>query len=359
MTLTPSPRRSCIPSSHHRRVLGLGGALGLASFLSIASMLSGCGTVPDEVTATDGVTTDGSTTADSAGFDDTVMEDATASTVSDSADGGSGATTDDPPGPGIDVQCDGQGGSDPDDGVICFYDVEGQDMGPAANLEYSLVQLDGQDAIYVKLVFAPWFADNTYGANAVDWPEGHEFDELVGSDRANLVMTNAAGEVVLDFDLDYIEDDEDAPSGFRSQGVWEKNGEMHVGDPDAVLAANSSLSRNLNERGHDQYLEDSPATDDAYTPNPAAPDWDFRVVYEVWVDASLFEGEGGPFAEVCVMSIHASPSKADDNEVDVVPDECPPGWGCFLEDGCTECDPFTDPDLGEDCDPGDGIPPVP
>lgn len=328
-------------------------SLPLASLLSITLLGLGCGGSDDDGAANDdGATSLGgaSLSADGGATMGGGSADATAS-----ADGTAGGN-----GPGVNVQCGGQGGADPGDGVICFYDVEAKDQGPATNLEYSFVELDGQDAIYIKLVFAPWFADNTYGDNAVGWEDGHDFDELVGSDHANIVMSNAAGEVVLDFDLDYIEDDDDAPSGFRSGGVWEKNGKMHEGEEEWILAANSSLSRNLNERGYGQYIEDSPATDEAYTPNPAAPDWDFRVVYEVWVDASVFADEGDEvFAEACVLSIHASPAKSDGHTVEVVPDECPPGWGCFEEDGCTECDPFIDPDLGEDCDPGDGIPPIP
>ncbi|MEM9459315.1 MAG: hypothetical protein AAGF11_34365 [Myxococcota bacterium] len=281
---------------------------------------------------------------------------ATGGPVDGTADGSGSTGEEVDEGPGIDLQCNGQGGADPDDGVICFYDVESMDMGPAANLEYELVDFNGQDAIYIRVVFAPWFVDNTYGDTQIGWPDGHEFKELTGSDRANIVMSNAAGDVVLDFDLDYLEDDDNAPSGFRSQGVWEKNGGMNVGEQSAILAANSSLSRNLNERGYDQYLEDSPATDDLYTPNPAAPDWDFRVVYEVWVDASLF---GMEQVDACVRWIHASPAKSDDNTMEVVPDECPPGWDCYEVDGCADCEPYSDPDMGGDCEPTGGIPQVP
>lgn len=327
--------------------------------LATASMLAlGCGDEPRDPGL------DGSSTG--FGVPDEETGSGTTSIASGSADDGGSSTggaesTDgttgvEDQGPGIDVHCGDHGGAAPEDGVICFYDVETMDQGPAANLEYELVDLDGQEAIYIKVVFAPWFVDNTYGDTAIGWPDGHPFDKLVGSDHANIVMRNAEGEVVLDFDLDYIEDDDDAPSGFRSMGVWEKNGEMNVGEPSAILAANSSLSRNLNERGYGQYTEDSPPTDASYTPNPAAPDWDFRVVYEVWVDASLF-GEDG--VEACLLSVHASPSKLGENTREVVPEECPPGWGCFEKDGCIECDAPYDPDQSGSCDPGDGIPPVP
>lgn len=336
----------------------------LTTVLAMASVLAlGCGDGLDgsglgESSPELGPSTDDGTGSTSVASGSAEGDSSTASGAesSESTDGGEGTTGIEDEGPGIDVHCGGQGGADPDDGVICFYDVESMNEGPAANLEYQLVDLDGQEAIYIELAFAPWFADNTYGDTAIGWPDGHDFDQLVGSDHANLVMRNAEGEVVLDFELDYVEADDTAPSGFRSQGVWKKNGKMNVGEPSAILAATSSLSRNLNERGHDQYTSDSPMTDASYTPNPAAPDWDFRVVYEVWVDASLFTEDG---IEACLLSIHASPSKLGENTMEVVPDECPPGWGCFREDGCDECEVHSDPDMGGTCDPTTPPPPVP
>jgi hypothetical protein len=135
---------------------------------------------------------------------------------------------------------------------------------------------------------------------------------------------------------------------------------MNQGDEAAILAANSSLSRNLNERGYTTYVEDSPATDADYTPNPATPAWDYRVIYEVWVDAAQFNDID--LIDACIDSIHASPAKIGDNTVEVFPDECPPGWGCFTSGDCNECPPDSSPDPdagGSSCDPGDGFPPVP
>jgi hypothetical protein len=270
----------------------------------------------------------------------------------DSSGGASGSTGAGDDGPGIELGCMGMGPSDPDDGVICFYDVEDPGTEPAANMVYKLVELDGKPAIYLRLIFAPWFADNTYGVNAIGWPGGHKFDDLVGSDHAQFVLRNVADDIVMDFLLDYIDDDDTAPSGYRARGVWEGEGKMELGDETAILAANSSISRNLNERGYVEYLEDSPATDENYTPNPAAPAWDYRVVYEVWIDAAAFDEDGdGSLAEACVQFIHASPSKLEDNTKEVIPDECPPGWGCFAENGC-QCESSTDPDHFDDCDPG-------
>lgn len=244
------------------------------------------------------------------------------------------------------------------DGVVCFYDVDNPDGEPAASLQLSAVDLDGKASVYVQLIFAPWFVDNTYGAEALGWDGGHTFKDLDGSDHAVIPMGNVGEDPHLILKLDYIDDDDTAASGYRCMGVWDGEGKMELGDPAAVLAANSSLSRNLNERGYSTYIEDSPATDADYTPNPATPDWDYRVIYEAWVDASIFTDVD--MIEACIDSIHASPAKIGDNTVDVFPDECPPGWGCFSAGTCDECsEESDDPDAPSTCDPGDGFPPVP
>jgi len=95
-----------------------------------------------------------------------------------------------------------------------------------------------------------------------------------------------------------------------------------VGDPAAILAWSSSMDRNLNERGYcDGYLVDSPASDEMCTPNPSAPEWDFRVIYEVWIALSAFDPNA--FGSAYMSSVHASPSNVGTNIVEVAPGECP------------------------------------
>jgi hypothetical protein len=107
---------------------------------------------------------------------------------------------------------------------------------------------------------------------------------------------------------------------------------MTLGDASSVLDAITSLDRNLNERGLTSYLVDSPATDEQYTPNPAAPEWDFRVVYEAWVKAEIFGGAepDAPWLEY----VHASPAKSSEDTLIVEEGECPPDWECTDPDGC-------------------------
>ena len=69
-------------------------------------------------------------------------------------------------------------------------------------------------------------------------------------------------------------------------------------------------------------MEDSPATDASFSANGAAPEWDFRVIYEVWVSQDAFGSAG--FGSALIESVHASPSKTGDNTETVAPAPCPP-----------------------------------
>ena len=124
----------------------------------------------------------------------------------------------------------------------------------------------------------------------------------------------------MHFALDYIDENEDAPCGYSSAGVSDGDGEMIVGDEAHVLAASSSLDRNLNGCGY-CLTETSPCPGPDYTPTAAEPNWDYRMVYEVWVSTEAFDASG--FCDVDIDYVHASPSKAEDNTIEVDPDDCP------------------------------------
>jgi hypothetical protein len=81
------------------------------------------------------------------------------------------------------------------------------------------------------------------------------------------------------------------------------------------------MDRNLEACALSGFLEDSPATDAAYTPNPDAAKWDFRAPYEVWISADAFGTAG--FGSALIELVHASPSKLAGDSVDVTPAPCP------------------------------------
>jgi hypothetical protein len=200
----------------------------------------------------------------------------------------------------------------------------------AATIEHRLETHLSADAVYLRLTLDPKFVDNTYGATAVGWTKKRDFGQLVGSDHAQLVLSDGDGRIAIDAKLDYVSADPAAPAGYRSLGVRGGDGKMLVGDPAAVLEVTSSLARNLGERGYGAYTVDSPRTDAAYAPDPAAPGWEFLVVYEAWVELAAFGPAG--FGAADVDFIHASPSKLATNTVIVEPMPCP---SCDNPDGCT------------------------
>lgn len=150
----------------------------------------------------------------------------------------------------------------------------------------------------------------------------HTFRDLVGSDHAEIQLFDAEGELALHFKLDYLSESDTAPSGYASLGVSGGDGKLIVGEPASILAATTSLDRNLNGCGLASFTESSPATDADYTPNPDASAWDYRVVYEVWVDAAAFGSAG--FGTAAVEFVHASPSKSGRNSETVTPAPCLP-----------------------------------
>jgi hypothetical protein len=167
--------------------------------------------------------------------------------------------------------------------------------------------------------------------------------DLVGSDHAEFLVTNEKGDVVSQFKLDYISQDSRAPSGYASLGVLGGEGRMIIGDASDIVDWSTSLGLDLNERGYGDYIVSSPETDADYTPNVDTRKWDYRVVYEVWIDNAVFGDVG--FGGALIEHVHASPSKYPSDTITVIPGDCP----CVMDGGCADVPPTcaTDPDLPE------------
>jgi hypothetical protein len=136
----------------------------------------------------------------------------------------------------------------------------------------------------------------------------------------------------MNFKLDLISADTASPCLYGALGVLGGEGEIIQGNPAHVLAVSTSTDRNLNGCGYckseacassGDCTIDSPATDANYTPNPATPNWDYRIVYEAWIDMAAFNGKG--FGQAFITYTHSSPAKLGNTiEVDSTP--CPPQW---------------------------------
>jgi hypothetical protein len=250
------------------------------------------------------------------------------------------------------------------DNLTCFFSAAVSDTLPLAFIEQDEEIIGGKDLIHARLTLNPAFVDNTYGSTAIGWGgtsattgmamgmgmgmdmgmpmgHGHSFWDLIDSDHAEFDFKDSAGTIVLSFDLDYCSSDANSPSGFACLGVSGGDGGMLVGSASSVVYYNSSLARDLTACGYSSYTTNSPATDASYTPNPAAPEWDYRVVYDVWVLKSALPSGW----TVSVPYVHASPSKLSDTYT-VKSAPCPPlgcvGELCTTGSGC----------LGALCDAG-------
>ena len=205
----------------------------------------------------------------------------------------------------------------------CFFAVDAQV--PTATIEHVLETRDGEEYVHIRVTFNPAFADTVYGdcASQTGWTgKGHTFRDLLGSDHVELMLFDCSDELTMQMKVDFIQDQALSACGYASAGVDGGDGKMIVGDPSYVLAASSSLDRNMNGCG---YCDDevSPCTDIFYGSDPEAPNWDFRVSYEVWVAAEAFGSVG--FCRAHMESVHASPSKTGENRIDVIPDDCGTG----------------------------------
>jgi hypothetical protein len=227
--------------------------------------------------------------------------------------------------------------------ALCFAGEEDPTPeNPTALIEQVIETINGVSMVHLRITFDPSFVDNTYGVNAIGWGDdtgadpmdpmggmmpkkkgGHTFNDLVGSDHLELLLTDGMGATVMDFKIDYVSVDASTPCGYGSLGVTGGEGKVVQGDASAVIAVATSIDRNLDGCGY-CYTEDSPATDEAYTPNADAPNWDYRVVYEVWIALDAFGSAG--FGQAYIENVHASPSKLDTNTVVVTATPCPPGW---------------------------------
>ncbi len=176
--------------------------------------------------------------------------------------------------------------------------------------------------VTLRVVFSKGFVDNTYGTNAIGWPNGHTFSNLTGSDHLQWSIKDANGVERLRFKEDYISASATFPSGYGTLGFDGDGGTPTVGSASDVLSFRTSISENFNSYGY-VLTTNSPATDNNYTPNPAYPSWIYDVWYEVTVKSSAFGAAG--FGYVDVASVHASPSKTGNNTEILINTPCGDG----------------------------------
>jgi len=210
---------------------------------------------------------------------------------------------------------------------ICFYG-EGMEI-PSATVEHIVESYGGQEYVHLRVTFDPDFVDTAYGdcSPETGWNPNrpHTFRDLRVSDHVELMLYDCNDALAMHFNLDFIDEDPESPTGYSSLGVLGGDGGMVVGDAEDILEVTTSLDRNLNACGYltpGEIPTNSPCPGgDGYEPSPDAPNWDFRHIYEVWIDADAFGSAG--YCNTDIEYVHASPAKTSSDTIIVDPDECP------------------------------------
>lgn len=172
--------------------------------------------------------------------------------------------------------------------------------------------------LFVYFTVPVTLVDNSYGVNSIGWgsdaPSGknHKFEDLLGSDKAQIQFTDSTGKVVFEFIMDYMTKagTKSSPT-YASLGATGGDGKVLQGSASSLLDWGSTLDYNFNVLGH-VLTKDSPATDSNYTENPNYAGWIYEVGYEMQIAGNLF---GSGFGDVNVLNLHASPNKLGKNVI--------------------------------------------
>lgn len=187
----------------------------------------------------------------------------------------------------------------------CFYGEQDPTV-PAVMLE-SVVDTSRQlQVLHLRLTFNPNFVDHTWGENAVQWQLPRSLDDLQDEAEVHLELLDGRGERTVDLKAKYLAEDDELPSGY-GEGSLKTRSHGKGAPKHSVLAATTSLLRNINACGLSDYGQHSPATDNNLSSSPHAPHWDYRVAYEWWVDTEVFRDRG--FGGVRFKQVRFVPNK--------------------------------------------------
>lgn len=185
--------------------------------------------------------------------------------------------------------------------------------------------------LFIAFIQPKSLKDNSYGTNSIGWGTiDHTLDNLLGSDRAHIALTDDGG-TVFDITFDYLyNDDEDDPtawgSGLASSADTVDKYDSRLGTSKTVayeentpdVQVKTSMQYNW-DQGYTSYFGSkdanptSPYADSDYS-NSDEPGWIYDNIYEVFVDGSLLEG-AFDFTDVSIGAVHDSPNKIGKNQV--------------------------------------------
>lgn len=188
------------------------------------------------------------------------------------------------------------------------------------------------NTLSVLYVLPKTYVDNTYGTTAWEWPKGHTFDNLVGSDASQFALKDTSGKTFLEFKMDYITNlaAKNAPADWGSGGWEEGEGGIKKGEAFRFIAAESSLGYNFDVFGASdpQFFgkdSSSPAVaSDAggvYRPvDSEYSGWVYEAAYEFAVNVSGVSFNPSDNNAFAITDFHASPNKGDLGDAKVIPE---------------------------------------
>ena len=194
--------------------------------------------------------------------------------------------------------------------------------------EFAGILYQAQDATTLYFAFeqSVHINDNSYGANAIGWPpKGHKLKDLTNSEHAKIQLYDCAGNLVLDFFLDYVSKKASTGQQVLHLGVQEagSDGAMNFGDPAHIVGESASLEWN-HQVALPQWPDrnsSSPARiptntyDPGTTADPNFP-WIYPLVYEWAIDRAAF-GANGWCGQLQITEVHNSPFKGGFNPTPV------------------------------------------
>ena len=155
--------------------------------------------------------------------------------------------------------------------------------------------------------------DNTYGTSAsAGWGKGgHKFNDLIGSDKAEFRFTDAKGNVVLDFNADYVSKVSSLklpsgatvnyPSGYGTAGLG-GDGKLISGNAAFIESIDTTITDDLNQSpAYYGFITNSPAPGSSLFGG-----WNPVNRYTIAVSGAAFGSNG--FGGVTIPEVHDSPA---------------------------------------------------
>ncbi|MGM0577988.1 MAG: DUF7507 domain-containing protein, partial [Myxococcota bacterium] len=189
-----------------------------------------------------------------------------------------------------------------------------------------LYETEDDSRVYFGFEQSVGVNDNTYGQNSIGWSKQHKLHDLTQSEHIKVLLYDCAGNLALDFYLDYVSEHQKHTDGqvlslcASDDG---SDGAVNFGDPAWIADCGTSMEWNHNVASPTwpQKGQVSPARVPTNTYDPgttADPDfpWIYPLVYEWSVDKAAF-GSAGYCGDLAITEVHNSPYKGGNNPVPI------------------------------------------